>query len=168
MRYLGVRKDMSGTTFRFAPASIALVGLLLWGIASVPRAYAGPGTIQVYKTPTCGCCQGWVDHLRASGFEVAVRDLEDLTAVKRMAGVPERLQACHTALVDGYTLEGHVPAVAIERLLSERPAIKGLAAPGMPQGSPGMPSPTPERYDVMAFGEDGAHVFGTFVGVDEE
>lgn len=159
---------MSGSTFRFVPASIALAGLLLWSVASAPRAHAEPGTIQVYKTPTCGCCQGWVDHLRASGFEVAVRDLEDLTAIKRMAGVPERLQACHTAVVDGYTIEGHVPAVAIERLLSERPEIDGLAAPGMPQGSPGMPSPTPERYDVMAFDGNGAHVFGTFVGTEPQ
>lgn len=159
---------MSGSIFRLAPASVALAGLLLWSVASAPRAYAEPATIQVYKTPTCGCCQGWVDHLRASGFEVAVQNLDDLTAIKRMAGVPERLQACHTATVDGYTIEGHVPAVAIERLLSERPEIDGLAAPGMPQGSPGMPSPTPERYDVMAFDGDGARVFGTFVGAEPQ
>jgi hypothetical protein len=159
---------MSRYTLRFAPASLALVAVMLWSVASFPRAHAEPATIQVYKTPTCGCCQGWVDHLRESGFEVAVQDLENLDPIKRMAGVPERLQACHTAVVDGYTIEGHVPAVAIERLLSERPEITGLAAPGMPQGSPGMPSPTPERYDVMAFDKNGAHVFGTFVGAEEQ
>lgn len=159
---------MPGCTFRFASVSIALAGLLFWSVASAPRVHAEPATIQVYKSPTCGCCQGWVDHLRASGFEVEVRDLEDLTAIKRMAGVPQQLQACHTAQVGGYTIEGHVPAVALERLLSERPDIKGLAAPGMPQGSPGMPSPTPERYDVMAFDRNGNSVFATFVGADEQ
>lgn len=162
------RESISGRPFRLAPAAIALAGLLFWSVASAPQAHAEPATIQVYKTPTCGCCQGWVDHLRASGFAVAVQDLEDLDPIKRMAGVPERLQACHTAVVDGYTIEGHVPASAIERLLSERPEIAGVAVPGMPQGSPGMPSPTPERYDVMAFDGDGAQVFGTFVGADEE
>jgi hypothetical protein len=135
--------------------------------AHVVQARTKPAMIQVYETSTCGCCQGWVEHLRASGLTVAVHDLDDLTAIKRMAGVPERLQACHTAVVDGYTIEGHAPA-AIERRLSERPEIKGLAAPGMPQGSPGMPSPTPERYDVIAFGQERDGVFATFVGADEQ
>jgi hypothetical protein len=159
---------MSGCTYRFAPGALAVAGLLVWTVVSGPRAYAEPAAIQVYKTPTCGCCQGWVEHLRASGFEVTVQDLDDLTGIKRMAGVPERLQACHTATVDGYTIEGHVPAAAIARLLSERPDIEGLATPGMPQGSPGMPSPTPERYDVMAFDKDGAHLFGIFIGAEEQ
>lgn len=127
----------------FKPTSIALAAVLFWSVAAGLQARAEPATVQVYKSPTCGCCQGWVEHLRESGFAVAVQDVDDLTAIKRMAGVPEALQACHTALVDGYTIEGHVPATAIERLLRERPEIAGLAAPGMPEGSPGMPSPTP-------------------------
>ena len=123
-------------------------------------------TIQVYKSPTCGCCSMWVDHLVESGFEVKAKDIDDLDAVKQMAGVPSHLRACHTAVVDGYTIEGHIPATAIDKLLAERPAVKGLAVPGMPAGSPGMPSPTPERYDVIAFGEGEEHVFMSFVEAD--
>jgi hypothetical protein len=159
---------MPGPTFCFKPTSMALVAALFWSVAAASPAGAEPATIQVYKSPSCGCCQGWVEHLRASGFAVAVQDLDDLGAIKRMAGVPDQLQACHTAVVEGYTIEGHVPAVAIERLLRERPEIDGLAAPGMPEGSPGMPSPTPERYDVMAFDGEEASVFGTFVGSDQQ
>jgi hypothetical protein len=155
-------------TFRFQPASMALVAVLFWSVAAASQARAEPATVQVYKSPFCGCCEGWVEHLRETGLAVTVQDLDDLTAIKRMAGVPDQLQSCHTAVVEGYTVEGHVPAVAIERLLRERPDIDGLAAPGMPAGSPGMPSPTPERYDVMAFDGDEASVFGSFVGSDEQ
>ena len=124
--------------------------------------------IQVFKSPTCGCCSMWVDHLTESGFKVEARDVGNLDAVKRMAGVPGHLQACHTAIVDGYTIEGHIPAGAIRKLLAERPAIKGLAVPGMPAGSPGMPSPTPEPYDVIAFGEAGEQRFMTFIETDPQ
>ena len=122
--------------------------------------------IQVFKTPTCGCCQMWVDHLAANGFEVEAEDLADLDAIKQMAGVPDHLLACHTGMVEGYTIEGHVPAEAIKKLLAERPKIKGLAVPGMPAGSPGMPSPIPERYDVIAFGGGQDQVFMSFVETD--
>jgi hypothetical protein len=159
---------MSRRSFRFEPRSIALAVALFGSVAAAAQAQAEPATVQVYKSPSCSCCQGWVEHLRSEGFAVTVQDLDDLTAIKRMAGVPDRLQSCHTAVVEGYTVEGHVPAVAIERLLQERPDIDGLAAPGMPAGSPGMPSPTPERYDVMAFDGDEASVFGSFVGSDQQ
>jgi hypothetical protein len=132
------------------------------------QAHAEPATIQVFKSPYCGCCKAWAEHLRAEGFAVAEQDLDDLTRIKRKAGVPDELQSCHTALVEGYTIEGHVPAVAIERLLREQPEIRGLAAPGMPQGSPGMPSPAPERYDVKAFDADGTSVFGSYIGAEEQ
>jgi hypothetical protein len=122
--------------------------------------------IQVFKTPTCGCCKMWVDHLEASGFEVEAEDLADLDAIKQMAGVPDHLLACHTGMVEGYAIEGHIPAEAIKKLLAERPKIDGLAVPGMPAGSPGMPSPTPERYDVIAFGGDQDQVFMSFVETD--
>ncbi|MEZ5931186.1 MAG: DUF411 domain-containing protein [Alphaproteobacteria bacterium] len=128
---------------------------------------AAEGTlVKVYKSPTCGCCSMWVEHLLASGFEVEAEDVADLDAVKRMAGVPGHLLACHTAMVDGYVIEGHTPAAAIEKLLAERPAIRGLAVPGMPAGSPGMPSSEPERYDVIAFGGGEDHVFMSFVETD--
>lgn len=124
--------------------------------------------IQVFKSPTCGCCSMWVDHLAESGFKVEAKDVADLDAVKQMAGVPGHLQACHTAVVDGYTIEGHTPADAIKKLLAERPAVKGLAVPGMPAGSPGMPSPTPEPYDVIAFGEAGEQHFMRFIETDPQ
>jgi hypothetical protein len=122
--------------------------------------------IQVFKSPTCGCCSMWVDHLTDSGFKVEAKDVDDLDAIKQMAGVPGHLQACHTAIVDGYTIEGHTPASAIKKLLADRPAVKGLAVPGMPAGSPGMPSPTPEPYDVIAFGDAGEQRFMSFIETD--
>ncbi len=109
----------------------------------------------VYKTPTCGCCTGWVEHLEANDFEVDTRDLRSLTAIKMEVGVPPAMASCHTALLQGYVIEGHVPAEAIERLLEERPQIAGLAVPGMPIGSPGMEGPNPEPYTVYAFDREG-------------
>ena len=124
--------------------------------------------IQVFKSPTCGCCSMWVDHLTDSGFRVEAKNVADLDAFKKMAGVPGHLQACHTAVVDGYTIEGHIPADAIKRLLGERPAIRGLAVPGMPAGSPGMPSLMPEPYDVIAFSEAGEERFMRFIETDPQ
>jgi hypothetical protein len=122
-------------------------------LGCTPPAEATP--ITVYKTPTCGCCTKWIDHLEASGFEVEAKDLPDLTALKAANGVPGAMASCHTAMVEGYVIEGHVPAADIRRLLAERPAVAGLAVPGMPLGSPGMEHPDPRRheaYDVFAFG----------------
>jgi hypothetical protein len=109
--------------------------------------------ITVYKSPTCGCCSDWIAHLKEAGFTVEAVDRDDLAAIKAQHQVPARLQSCHTALVDGYVIEGHVPAREIHRLLTERPPITGLAVPGMPIGSPGMEIDgfTPEPYDVLAF-----------------
>lgn len=119
-------------------------------------------TIHVYKTPTCGCCTKWIEHLEAAGFDVEFEDQPDLTALKREQGVPSELASCHTALVEGYVLEGHVPASDVRRLLAERPEIDGLAVPDMPLGSPGMEHPDPSRhqpFDVMSFGAGGVRVF---------
>lgn len=117
-------------------------------------AYAAEFT--VYKSPWCGCCSKWVDHLQANGHTVATKNIENLDMIKKMAGVPERFQSCHTAMVDGYIVEGHVPSKDIERLLAERPKAKGLAVPGMPTGSPGMEGGAPDKYDVMLFNPDGS------------
>jgi len=108
----------------------------------------------VHKDPNCGCCGGWVEHLRDAGFKVDVRDVPDLNRVKTRLGVPADLAACHTAELSGYAIEGHVPAAALRRLLSEKPKAKGLAVPGMPVGSPGMevPDGRTEEYDVVLFG----------------
>jgi hypothetical protein len=112
-------------------------------------------TVTVFKTPTCGCCKGWAEHVEKHGFKVVARDLADVTPIKTAHGVPESLRTCHTALVGGYVIEGHVPADVIAKLLKERPKVAGLAVPGMPMGSPGMEGPTSERYDVLTFTKAG-------------
>jgi len=135
-------------------AAVIVMAIAIAGAwASAP---AVAGEITVYKSPWCGCCSSWADHMRANGHSVTTKEVEDLDAIKRMAGVPEPLQSCHTAVIDGYVIEGHVPAEDVARLLSERPDAKGLSVPGMPMGSPGMEGGTPERYDVMLFGADGS------------
>ncbi|MDG2332655.1 MAG: DUF411 domain-containing protein [Myxococcota bacterium] len=110
----------------------------------------------VYKSPTCGCCTAWIEHLEENGFEVSSKDIPDVGPVKRMNGVPAGMSSCHTAIIGGYFVEGHVPAEDIERLLRERPEIAGLAVPRMPIGSPGMEGPNPEPYSVFAIKEDGS------------
>ena len=119
------------------------------------KATAAKTPLTVYKTPTCGCCGSWVQHMEANGFASTTTNLPDLAAIKAKHGVPARLQSCHTSLVGGYVIEGHVPAADIRRLLKERPKIVGLAAPGMPAGSPGMDVPNSPGYDVLAFDKDG-------------
>jgi hypothetical protein len=129
------------------------------GAPPAPAAEATPVAsateITVYKTPTCGCCQNWVEHLRENGFRVAVVDRPDLTSIKTERGVTQPLRSCHTGVVDGYTIEGHVPAETIRRLLAERPDVEGIAVPGMPVGSPGMEGPNPQPYEVYTFDESG-------------
>jgi hypothetical protein len=116
---------------------------------------AKPIAIKVYKTPSCGCCKGWVQHLRDNGFQVETMDMPDLSAVKQRYGVKPALQACHTAVVNGYVVEGHVPADVIMKMLKEHPAVTGVAVPGMPSGSPGMEGGPKERYDVLTFDRAG-------------
>ena len=117
--------------------------------------------ITVFKSPTCGCCSNWVDHLRkhaeGTAFTVIARDTSDMTGVKTTAGVPEKVHSCHTAFVGGYVVEGHVPAEDILRMLKEKPKVAGIAAPGMPVGSPGMEvGSRQDAYDVVAFKRDGS------------
>lgn len=112
-------------------------------------------TVLVYKTPTCGCCNGWIEHLEAEGFTVDARDVRDIMSIKVDAGVPTSMSSCHTALVDGYVVEGHVPAEHIKRLISEDPDIAGIAVPGMPVGSPGMEGPNAQPYQILSFTRDG-------------
>jgi hypothetical protein len=121
------------------------------------RAQAQP-RVEVWKDPNCGCCGDWVRHLQAEGFEVRVHDNGNTAARKRL-GIPEKLGSCHTALVGGYAIEGHVPAQDIRRLLKERPPAIGLSVPGMPVGSPGMDGPEyggrKDPYDVLLIAKDG-------------
>jgi hypothetical protein len=111
--------------------------------------------IKVYKTPTCGCCKAWVEHLEQNGFKVEVVDMPDLSAVKTKYGVRPEMQACHTAVVNNYVVEGHVPADVILKMINEKPAIAGIAVPGMPMGSPGMEGGAKESYAVMSFDSTG-------------
>ncbi len=113
--------------------------------------------ITVYKSPTCGCCSGWVDHLKTAGFTVTAINQDDMNSIKEKFGVSQQLASCHTAIVDGYVIEGHVPAEDVQRLLKEKPAIAGLTAPGMPMQSPGMQAAglAPKNYDVLAFDTQG-------------
>ena len=115
----------------------------------------------MHKDPNCGCCSAWAEHLEANGFKVKTVAERDTQSVKRRFAVPQRLISCHTAKVGGYVIEGHVPASAIKRLLRERPAVSGLAVPGMPLGSPGMEVPGKrDPYDVVSFdGAGGGRVF---------
>ena len=142
---------------RHAWGALTVVAVVaLSGLAIATPARGGGPEITVYKSPTCGCCKKWVEHLEAAGFRVTVHDTSALAGVMEHYGVPRKLTACHTALVDGYVVEGHVPADVIQRLLKERPAIAGVAVPGMPAGSPGMDSDTPARYYIMTFDKSGA------------
>jgi hypothetical protein len=137
--------------------------LVTAGIAGRAGAATLPEMV-VYKSPTCGCCNDWVKHLRARDFTVKTVDVPDLGAIRQRFGVPDRLAACHTALVGGYVVEGHVPADLIVRLLRERPNVVGLAVPGMPAGSPGMDTPgtVTQRYQVFTFDRNGkTGVFAT-------
>jgi hypothetical protein len=123
-------------------------------LAGARRGVAAGPDITVTKDPNCGCCSGWVEHLRQAGFAVEVRDVPDVNRVKARLGVPSDLAACHTAEVSGYVIEGHVPASALRRFLDEMPNAKGLAVAGMPVGSPGMevPDTPPDTYEVILFG----------------
>ena len=111
--------------------------------------------IVVYKSPTCDCCGKWVEHMEKAGFSVDVENMHDVAPIKREFGVPGRMQSCHTAKVGDYFVEGHVPADLVERLLADKPDIKGLTVPGMPMGSPGMEGPRKDPYKVIAIGKDG-------------
>ena len=120
-------------------------------------AHAASASVEVWKAPSCGCCKDWIRHLESNGFKVTVHDSGN-TAARARLGIPIRLGSCHTALVEGYAIEGHVPMRHVARLLHDKPRdIRGIAVPGMPRGSPGMEMPdgSADAFEVMAFGSDG-------------
>ncbi|MGE3873273.1 MAG: DUF411 domain-containing protein [Parvibaculaceae bacterium] len=110
----------------------------------------------LYKTPQCGCCENYAAYLRKNGFEIDIRQTDDLAGISRKAGVPEGFQGCHTMFVNGYVVDGHVPVATLNKLLSERPAIAGIALPGMPLGSPGMGGSKEGPFTIYAVTKDGA------------
>jgi hypothetical protein len=146
----------------------------LAGLIAVPAAAAGMRSLSaqdlprmtVTKDPNCGCCGAWVDHVRGAGFTVEVVESPDVNRLKVRLGVPQALASCHTAEIAGYVIEGHVPADAIKRLLSDKPQAKGLAVPGMPVGSPGMEVEAVEDdiYEVVLFGPSGQKTFARYKG----
>ena len=132
----------------------ALLGLTTLG--GISTAVAADDEVVMYKDPNCGCCGKWADHMREHGFKVKEVATAQMGQVKGEAGVPQALGSCHTAKVGGYVVEGHVPAADVRRMLTEKPAIAGISAPGMPMGSPGMEGPYPaDRYDVVSFDAQG-------------
>lgn len=128
-------------------------GLLAWNMLGMTQP-AKAGTITVWKSPTCGCCGGWVSYMRGKGYPVNVNLVADPDAIKAKLGVPEALYSCHTAKIDDYLVEGHVPESAVAKLLVERPNLKGIALPGMPAGSPGMDG-IPGVYRIVGFDANG-------------
>lgn len=153
----------------FATRRAFLAGAAQAGAALLlPSAGAVEGLprMTVTRDPNCGCCGGWVAHVKAAGFPVEVVEAADLAPLKARLGVPPALISCHTAEVGGYVLEGHVPADAIQRLLAARPQGRGLAVPGMPVGSPGMEvaGMPPETYEVILFGPEPQRVFARYRG----
>ena len=146
-----------------------MMGLAITGIAAPIRAKATAATMTINKDPNCGCCSGWVEHVQAAGFETQINELADLGPVKLRLAIPPALSSCHTAEIEGYVIEGHVPAAAIKRLLAEKPQAKGLAVPGMPVGSPGMDvkGAKAESYSVMLFGPSGQRTFARYRGAQE-
>jgi hypothetical protein len=135
--------------------------LLIPTLALATPSAAGEGSRQatLYKNPQCGCCEGYADYLRDNGFEVTVQPTHDLPLLHRQYGVPEPLVGCHTTLVDGYVVEGHVPVGALLRLLTEKPAIRGISLPGMPAGSPGMFGEKTEPFTIYEIGDGPAKVY---------
>jgi hypothetical protein len=150
---------------------------LLAATGTLSLAFSLPGSLRaetlplvtVTKDPNCGCCDGWVKHIEAAGFPVRVLETDDVISLKRRLGVPANLVSCHTAEVDSFVIEGHVPVAALRRLLAERPKAIGLAVPGMPAGSPGMdfPGVEPDFYEVFLFDSSGHEAFSRFRGSEE-
>lgn len=128
--------------------------LTFFAVLAATPAWAVSAQVKVFKTPWCGCCHAWAEAVEKAGYRVETIDLEDLSQVKKQAGVPVDMEACHTAAVDGYFLEGHVPVEAIARLLTERPSIVGIAVPGMPTGSLGMGNDGSAPHEVFAISRD--------------
>lgn len=140
---------------------IATLTVAALGVASYLTVGTGAAAEEVtlYKNPQCGCCESYADYLRENGFDVTVKPTHDLAPMSRAAGIPDNFQGCHLAFIDDYVVSGHVPVATVDRLLSERPAIKGVTLPGMPQGSPGMSGTKTGPFTVYTVGETQPSVY---------
>lgn len=141
-----------------------LLGAAAGALATGAAVADEPRKVVVHKSPTCNCCGRWATRMREAGFIVEEIKEADMKPIKEKLGVPEKMASCHTAELDGYVIEGHVPPQAIAKLLAERPKAVGLAAPGMPMGSPGMETGEPEVYALYLFGAEGVRDFGRWLG----
>lgn len=146
---------------KIAAALMIAAPLLAAPLVAISPALAADKTATVWKSPTCGCCTGWVSYLERNGYTVKTIETDDLDPLKDRMGVPEPMRSCHTAKIDGYVIEGHVPVEAIDKLLKERPQVTGIASPGMPMGSPGMSGPKEDNV-VYAFSPKGKWVIGKY------
>lgn len=135
----------------------AILAAAILGLSVSISALAQQTVVEVYKSPTCGCCTDWIKHMQQNGFIVKTHEVSDTSEYRAKFGVPDQFGSCHTAMVEGYAIEGHVPAREIKRLLAERPNAKGLAVPGMPMGAPGMAGPRSDPYEVLLFQADGKY-----------
>jgi hypothetical protein len=168
--FQGASHDTRNGSMIIPTRRAVLVGALQMAAALVLSRYATAAEVHprmtVTRDPACGCCGGWIEHVKGAGFLVDELEAANLVPLKTKLGVPVELSSCHTAEIGGYAIEGHVPADAIKRLLAERPQAKGLAVGGMPVGSPGMEvaGTPPETYDVVLFSADGQRVFARYRG----
>lgn len=166
------RKAQTLLTIFLGIASVAVVGLVIAAVMQSPSkaedVVTGGPTVMVYKDPNCRCCTYWAQHLEQAGFDVDIRPANERAEMHEKYGISKELAACHTGVVDGYVIEGHVPAADIRRLLEERPDVAGLTVPGMPVGSPGMPGPNPKPFEVLLLTNDGTtEVYQRYVPKEE-
>lgn len=149
---------MTSVSGRRSLLTLAIAIGLAWAgnVWTAAQSTAKP-QMTVYKSATCGCCKNWVEHMKANGFDVKAIDVDDIDKVKRDHGVPAAAESCHTGIVNGYVVEGHVPADAVMKMLKEKPAIAGIGVPGMPMGAPGMEMPNGQKepYTIVAFDKAG-------------
>ena len=144
------RRERCGVLLGSAATAVA------WPRVATAQAGQARPALVVYKDPSCGCCEAWVAHMKANGFAATVTNTSDVDRIKKQNGVTDALASCHTALVGGYVIEGHVPAADVKRLLTEKPkAIKGLTIPGMPASAPGMDMKPFQPYTVLSFDAQG-------------
>jgi hypothetical protein len=134
---------------------------VIGAVLAVPAAWADSGQITVYKAASCGCCGGWVDYMQEHGFSVKVQEMDDVEPIKNFLRIDDDLRSCHTATLEGYVLEGHVTLAAIRKLLAERPKVRGIALPGMPEGSPGMSGAKSEPFVALTISDSAPTVFMT-------
>ncbi len=140
---------------------LAVLLVLATLIGGGTTGFAAEKQITVWMSPTCGCCEGWATYLQHNGYKVKTVKVDDVDQIKMLLGVPPSMQSCHTARIDGYVVEGHVPVQAIDWLLKERPRVTGIASPGMPSGAPGMEGPKEDNV-VHTFGPNGSSVVGRY------